>query len=86
MRKTNTVTSDFYCLRCAGKGIPLPRRESLQHEAFHRKKLWCCACKTMVNHIEIRTYDELLEFQENWENGVYANEAEESLRHCEGDI
>lgn len=84
MKQTRTVTSDFYCLRCGGKGIPLPRRESLQHETFHRKKLWCCYCGTMVNHVEIRSYDELLEFQENWDAGIYADEAEASLNFCAG--
>lgn len=79
MRYAKTVTSDFYCLRCGRPGIPIARRESLQHEAHHRKKLYCPWCKLTVNHIECRTFAEIEEFKENFSKGVYKDEAEESL-------
>ena len=35
----------------------------------------------MVNHIECKTYDDVIEFKENFENGVYKDEAEASLSY-----
>lgn len=75
---------DFYCMNCGRKGIPLSRRVSLQHGKFHRKKLYCIYCKEEVNHIECRTPEEVEEFKENFENGVYKDEAKESLDYVRG--
>lgn len=75
---------DFYCINCGRKGIPLSRRVSLQHGKFHRKKLYCIYCKEEVNHIECRTPEEVEEFKENFENGVYKDEAKESLDYVRG--
>ena len=72
---------DFYCMNCGRKGIPLSRRVSLQHGKFHRKKLYCIYCKEEVNHIECRTPEEVEEFKENFENGVYKDEAQDSLSY-----
>ena len=69
----------FYCMRCGRKGIPVARRDSHNHEKHHRKKLWCPWCGMEVNHIECRTPEEVEEFKENFENGVYKDEAKESL-------
>ena len=73
---------DFYCLKCGNKGIPLARRRSLQHEKFHRKKLYCIYCKTEVNHIECRNEKEVRKFKADFAAGVYENEAKESILHC----
>lgn len=72
---------DFYCINCGQRGLPIVRRHSLQHEKFHRKKLYCPWCKMTVNHIECRNDEEAFEFKQAFENGEYAEEAEESLRH-----
>ena len=70
---------DFYCLKCGNKGLPIQRGRNLQREKFHRKKLYCIHCKEEVNHIECKTYDDVEEFKINFKNGVYKNEAKESL-------
>lgn len=71
----------FYCIKCGNKGIPLMRRQSLQHEKMHRKKLYCLYCKEEVNHIECKDLEEVEAFKLNFKNGVYINEAEESVSH-----
>ena len=55
------------------------RKSGFQHGRFHRKKLYCPHCKKEVNHIECKTQEDVDEFIENFNNGVYKNEAEESL-------
>lgn len=69
----------FYCLKCGRKGIPIQRKTCHKYGRHHRKKLYCIYCKQEVNHIECRTQAEVDEFKENFENGVYADECEESL-------
>ena len=72
---------DFYCLKCGNKGLPIQRGRNLQREKFHRKKLYCIHCKEEVNHIECKTYEEVETFKLNFKNGVYINEAEESISY-----
>ena len=74
-------THDFYCLGCGKKGIPISRKNGKQHGAFHRKKLWCPHCRTEINHMEIRNYEEKEIFMEAFKNGDYRKEAAESLCH-----
>lgn len=69
----------FYCINCGNKGIPLMRKQGFKHQGMHRKKLYCVFCKQEVNHVECKTLDEIEEFHINFENGVYKDEAEESL-------
>lgn len=64
----------FFCTKCGNKGIPLFRKQGHQHSRFHKKKLWCVHCKEEVNHIECKTFDEVLKFKEDFEKGVYKNE------------
>jgi uncharacterized Zn finger protein (UPF0148 family) len=71
----------FYCMNCGRKGIPLMRKSGFQHERFHRKKLYCPFCKMEVNHVECKTYADVEEFKENFEKGVYRDEAEESISY-----
>jgi hypothetical protein len=49
---------------------------------MHRKKLYCPWCRIEVNHIEIKNQWELEEFKENFDNGVYNDECEESVAYC----
>ena len=72
----------FYCMKCGHRGIPLARRTSHQHERFHRKKLYCPYCKEEVNHIECKNEADIEEFLKNFNEGVYANEVEDSVAHC----
>lgn len=74
---------DFYCLNCGRRNLPLARSRSLQHKGGHRKNLYCIYCKKEVNHIEIRTQQEKDEFLENFNKGLYKEEAEESIRFNE---
>lgn len=69
----------FYCMRCGQKGIGLPRRDSHNHGKHHRKRLWCPYCKMEVNHIECRNDSEVYEFKQNFAEGVYKEEAEQSV-------
>ena len=75
------IESSFYCIKCGKKGLPIQRRKSLQREKMHRKKLYCIYCKEEINHIECKTQEDVNEFMINFKNGVYINEAEESLAH-----
>lgn len=79
-RRRGYAEHSFYCVACGNKGIPIQRPQGFKHVTMHRKKLYCMFCKQEVNHIECKTFDEVQEFRENFENGVYKDEAEESLR------
>ena len=72
----------FYCLLCGRQGIPIRRPTGFQREPMHRKKLYCPWCKTEVNHIEVRNLEEERKFLEDFKNGVYKDEAEESRAAC----
>lgn len=79
MARRNYAEHSFYCINCGNKGIPLMRNQGFKHQGMHRKKLYCVVCKQEVNHIECKTLDEIEEFRINFENGVYKDEAKESL-------
>ena len=79
MKKHNYQEHDFYCIRCGNKGIPLLRQRGFQHSDNHRKKLYCTHCKTEVNHIECKSFADVEQFKIDFENGVYINEAEDSV-------
>ncbi len=51
--KTNGA-SDFYCVCCGKKGIPVLRRIGKEKEPGHLKKLFCIYCGREVNHAEVR--------------------------------
>ena len=74
---------DFYCINCGNKGIPLIRKVGFQRNKFHRKKLYCIYCKTEVNHVECRNQDEIDQFLKDFQDGVYKDEAKESLSYIE---
>ena len=56
MARRATTTSDFYCVKCGQKGIPIARKIGSQREAGHLKKLYCMHCKAEVNHAEVRPF------------------------------
>ena len=72
-------SSRFFCMACGGEGIPLSRKRGQAREKFHRKKLYCPHCRNTVNHIECKTLDEIEVFKEEFKQGVYENEAKESM-------
>ena len=79
MARRGYAEHSFYCINCGQRGIPLSRPQGFKHEKMHRKKLYCVTCKCEVNHVECKTFDEIEEFRNNFTNGVYKNEAKESL-------
>ena len=57
MPKNKEITiSDFYCVKCGNKGIPIPRKLNSTREPGHLKKLYCLYCKDTVNHVECRDF------------------------------
>lgn len=69
----------FFCLNCGREGIPLSRKINHKHKAFHRKKLYCPWCRQEVNHVEVSTPEEEAKFKEEFEKGMYKDEAAETL-------
>ena len=78
-------THKFYCLNCGEEGIPLPRKRGRQRERFHRKKMYCFHCHNTVNHIECKTSEEVEKFKEEFKQGVYEHEAQESMAFVRND-
>lgn len=77
----NLETHDFYCINCGKKGIPIARKRGHQHSKMHMKKLFCLYCQQEVNHVECRSYEDVIEFKERFERGEYKDAAEESLSY-----
>lgn len=71
---TRTVSSDFYCLKCATK-TALPRKMSRMREKGHFKKIYCITCREEINHLEVREFDvdfSIEKLKKDIENGVYS--------------
>ena len=81
-----TTTSDFYCLRCGKKGMPIARKIGSQREAGHLKKLYCIYCKEEVNHAEIRPFGSYHyeDFKLEFELGRFVNDQRVPLNECLG--
>jgi hypothetical protein len=79
MATYNYETHDFYCIQCGNKTLPVLRSFASKKERFHRKKLWCCTCKCEINCVEITTLAEKEQFMEEFQDGKYREEAEESI-------
>ena len=83
--KTNRYEEhSFYCINCGKKGIPILRDKSHLHSKNHRKVLYCPFCKETVNHIEITSFEQAEKFKEDFEKGVYKDEAPLCHRCTEG--
>lgn len=77
MGKDFFTVSDFFCVKCGTKGMPIPRKMSKQRERGHLKKLYCLNCKQEVNHYEIREFDYDYTYEDLMEDinkGVYISE------------
>lgn len=69
----------FYCLNCGKKSIPIMRKIGHQHGKNHRKALYCPFCKQTVNHMEVKTFEEAIQFREDFNKGIFKEEAKESI-------
>lgn len=79
--KNTKVETRLYCMNCGKENISILRNIGRMREPGHRKKLYCPWCKQTVNMIECRTDKEIDKFKENFENGKYIEEAQESIDH-----
>ena len=86
MRGNASTINDFYCLNCGKKGIPLPRPVSLLRSNGHRKKMYCPFCKIEVNHIECSSYEEKMQFIEDFNAGKYKEEAINSINFVKSEV
>ena len=77
----NFKTHRFFCIQCGHEGIPLARKQGHKHSKFHRKKLYCPYCKMEINHVECQNEEDVYNFKIDFEEGVFADEVEESLAH-----
>lgn len=78
------TTSDFYCVKCGQKGIPIARKIGSQREAGHLKKLYCINCGQEVNHAEVRpfgayNYDD---FKLEYDLGRFVDDLRVPLTEC----
>lgn len=76
----------FYCLNCGHKGIPIWRNKGHLHSKNHRKALYCPYCQLTVNHIEVRSYEEAITFQENFSKGLFKEEAQASIKYLKNSL
>ena len=74
-KNQKTILSEFYCVECGNKGIPIARRISQLREAGHLKKLFCLHCQKETNHAEIRPFGSYLyaDFEEEFKLGRFVN-------------
>ena len=85
---SKTSTSDFYCIECGTKGIPLPRKNNKWREPGHLKKMYCLYCKKKTNHCEIRPIGHYTaeNFFEEFENGRFVRGVRIPLSKLKGCI
>ncbi len=74
----------FFCINCGHEGLPVYRSLAKQRGKMHRKKLYCFHCGQMVNMVECYDDIDVENFKEDFERGVYQDEAKESIIHCSG--
>ena len=87
-RPIREASSEFWCINCGNKGIPITRKHGRTREKGHRKGLYCIHCRMIINHVETRNEEEAQQFREDFAAGKYAEEAEKSVayarEHLEG--
>lgn len=71
---------DFYCINCGEKGIPLMRPGNKKKATGHRKNMYCYHCKHTVNHIECNSIEAVAKFKDNFDKGLYQEEAQKELQ------
>lgn len=80
MKRRNYESSNFFCLNCGEKNMPIFRSTGRMKESGHRKKLYCPWCKEEVNHIECRTQEDIERFKAEFVKGAFAEEAATSIK------
>lgn len=50
----NKILSDFYCVCCGNKGIPVFRTIGQEREPGHLKRMFCLYCQKEQNMVEIK--------------------------------
>ena len=81
-RKKREMSSEFWCINCGKKGIPIMRERSKRRGPGHRKALYCITCKMIINHVETRNEEEARRFREDFAAGKYAEEAVKSVEYA----
>ena len=74
-KNQRTTLSEFYCVECGNRGIPIARRVGQQREAGHLKKIFCLHCQKETNHAEIRPFGSYRyeDFLEEFRLGRFVN-------------
>ena len=72
----------FFCINCGKEGLPIYRSLARQRGKMHRKKMFCIHCKQEVNMVECYSDEDVRKFKRNYENGVYKDEAKQSIVYC----
>ncbi len=85
-RNSNIVFNSFYCMKCGNKSYDLPRKKGGQKARFHRKKMYCPHCRIEVNHVECRNEEDVFQFKQDFEDGVFKEELEKSLEYLKGEL
>lgn len=77
------TTSDFYCVYCGNKGIPVIRQNGSQREKGHLKRLFCLTCQRETNHVEIRPFGKynLEDFYLEYDNGNFDEQGNRKLTY-----
>ena len=76
------ASSEFWCINCGKKGIPIMRERSCRRGRGHRKGLYCVNCRMVINHVETRNEEEARRFREDFDAGKYAEEAGKSVEYA----
>lgn len=51
-----SLESEFYCVECGNKGIPIIRKKGKEREAGHLKRIYCLKCGREWNHVECKPF------------------------------
>ena len=70
----------LYCMHCGKMILNIFRKKGApSNQGFHRKVMYCPHCKVTCNAVECRNQQEVFQFKNNFENGLYKQEAIESI-------
>jgi len=81
-RRKVEMSSEFWCVNCGQRGIPIMRERSCRREKGHRKALYCIRCKMVLNHVETRNEDEARRFREDFAAGKFTEEAKQTIAYA----
>ena len=85
-RNSNIVFNSFYCMKCGNKSYNFTRKKDGQKAKIHRKKMYCPHCRIEVNHVECRNEEDVFQFKQDFEDGVFKEELEKSLEYLKGEL